>query len=739
MSFISSSHLKHFFIVFLSLFMFGGQPVEFGQEKSFFHGYLIQKPVIRIGLGVGLEDIRIFASSGMKVYEINSHYRQLADDVDEVYIKGRKDKLTEKFLIQVNQTREREEAELFAQNLRAEIEQKVTVTHIQEEKMAGLCQVMVGDFMTRSDALDYIKKLNEAGIKDTWIVREEITGEESRPLWIMVNSELKTLNGDTELYFIPSSRHSYLSFKGREYRGIFILRTTQKGIVLINVLNLEKYLRGVVPSELSPFTYTEIEAHKAQAVAARTYAIKNLNMNGDLGFDLCDTPTSQFYKGMGAEHPLSTQAVDETQGEVAVYKGKLINALYTSTCGGRTENVEVIFGGNPLPYLKSTECTSESRKEWNFSGQKTIPPITVHGRNINLDAARLISLGVIPPQTEPEYYAANIVLEEAAGWISKALGLYGIPYEKYVSQVSHLDFQTMADLFVHAFRWQGRVENLILASETEHILKGLENVTGETKANLAYLIQAGIFPTIEEINDTRRTLTRGEAVICLSAILDEYGELAHHGFFKDVREENKLIVDEDGQIRELHLSDGIFLVKDNAGIRNSVDRIRLLGGENLSWIENNGKIEFLEVHFPVSSNVLDWTSHFNSWQIRRTRKDLQNRIKRFYPVGELKDVIPLKRGPSKRVIELLIKGTESEIVVKGFRIRRVLGLRETLFVIDREYEAEGRVRSFIFSGRGWGHGVGLCQVGAFGMARKGADYRQILKKYYRGISIEKRY
>ena len=60
-------------------------------------------------------------------------------------------------------------------------------------------------------------------------------------------------------------------------------------------------------------------------------------------------------------------------------------------------------------------------------------------------------------------------------------------------------------------------------------------------------------------------------------------------------------------------------------------------------------------------------------------------------------------------------------------------------VIDREYDSEGRIKDFIFTGKGWGHGVGLCQVGAFGMARSGAAYMDILQKYYEGITIDKIY
>ena len=79
------------------------------------------------------------------------------------------------------------------------------------------------------------------------------------------------------------------------------------------------------------------------------------------------------------------------------------------------------------------------------------------------------------------------------------------------------------------------------------------------------------------------------------------------------------------------------------------------------------------------------------------------------------------------------------MTVSGLQICSVLGLRDTLFVIDRSWDEDGRVEAFTFSGRGWGHGVGLCQVGAYGMAVGGARYRDILKKYYTGVSIAKIY
>ena len=111
MKIITNRRLKYYIIVALSLFFLASAPIEFGKEEAFFHGYLIKTPIIRVGLGVNLSDIKICSSSGMKIYEVNPNYKLLAEDEDEVFIKGRKEKLNEKFVIQVFQTKDREKAE----------------------------------------------------------------------------------------------------------------------------------------------------------------------------------------------------------------------------------------------------------------------------------------------------------------------------------------------------------------------------------------------------------------------------------------------------------------------------------------------------------------------------------------------------------------------------------------------------------------------------------------------------
>ncbi|MBM3285396.1 MAG: SpoIID/LytB domain-containing protein, partial [Candidatus Aminicenantes bacterium] len=461
---------KYFVIAYLALFFFAGKPAEFGQENSFFHGFLIKNPVIRVGLGVNLDNIAILASSGMKVYEVGQSYRLLAEDVNEIHVRGEREKLTEKFLLLVGQSEKKEEAERLALQLRSRIDRKIYVRRDRSSLPEERYQVLVGDFLTRGEALEFIIKLNLVGIKEAWIVSEEVTEAESHPLWVLVNDELKTLNRDTVIYFVPSHPQSFLSYKGRQYRGIFVLKASPKGLVLVNILNIENYLKGVVPRELSPYKYGAFEALKAQAVAARTYAIKNLGMNEDLGFDLCDTPQSQVYGGLSAEHPLSTRAVEETRAEVAVYKGKLINALYTSTCGGMTEDSDKVFGGRPVPYLASTECTLEKQKEWVISG-RIIPAVLLGSRNIEREVACLKALGVIPAETNPSFYREPAGFEEALLWTKNALGFLGKKNDDFMPAKTALTFPGLAGLIIDGFEWGERVRNLMLPSEVDFILR----------------------------------------------------------------------------------------------------------------------------------------------------------------------------------------------------------------------------------------------------------------------------
>ena len=145
----------------------------------------------------------------------------------------------------------------------------------------------------------------------------------------------------------------------RRYRGRVVVRVAGREALVINELNIERYLQGVVPVEMGPSQFPEVDALKAQAVAARTYAVAHLGDHEDEGWDLCDTPACQAYYGVGAEHRLSNRAVEESAGIVATFDGVPIDAMYTSTCGGHTEDSSELFEGRSQPYLQGVPCAWE--------------------------------------------------------------------------------------------------------------------------------------------------------------------------------------------------------------------------------------------------------------------------------------------------------------------------------------------------------------------------------------------
>jgi len=404
-------------------------------------------------------------------------------------------------------------------------------------------------------------------------------------------------------------------------------------------------------------------------------------MYNELGFDLSDTPN-----------------VEITRGEVALYKGKLIDALYTSTCGGMTEDVENVFGGQPLPYLRSTECVYEKQNEWLIKGKNLLSPVIVEGKNISPIVASLLCLQILPFQEDNSFFQEEASYEEAVQWLQKILDLLGKKIEEPWPQVSSLNYGSLALLIVKALGWEERIQTLLLKSERDFILKDYKQWPEELGGYLAYLIQSGIFPATQKIKNPQNVLTKGELAFYLGKVVQSYRSLTHSGIFKKL-EGNTIELEEEKEIKNLTISPDVVLLRNNSGEYLFASQIYLLRGDRVRWIEKEGQVKLLEAVYSFHSNILDRNSIFHNWQVRKSREELE----------------------------------------KGFKIRRVLGLKETLFVIDREYDDQSQISSFIFYGKGWGHGVGLCQVGAFGMAREGADYKEILKKYYHGIKIAKIY
>lgn len=142
----------------------------------------------------------------------------------------------------------------------------------------------------------------------------------------------------------------FISAKNRWYRGYLIIQNKNQKLTVINEVDLEDYIKGVVPSEM-PSSW-ELEALKAQAIAARSYALANLGKRASLGFDLKDTPEDQAYGGASAETVKTNHAVDDTSGLVLTYNYKVVSAFYSASAGGKTVTAKEAWG-NDVPYVRS--------------------------------------------------------------------------------------------------------------------------------------------------------------------------------------------------------------------------------------------------------------------------------------------------------------------------------------------------------------------------------------------------
>ena len=205
--------------------------------------------------------------------------------------------------------------------------------------------------------------------------------------------------------FQVNGRSANAAINGR-YRGTLQLRASALGgVSAINALGLDDYIRGVVAGEM-PSTWPQ-EALRAQAVAARTYALAT-SKDGD-GFDQYADTRSQVYNGIAGETAATDAAVAATAGEVVVFEGKPIVTYYFSTSGGRTEDVENVFlGADPAPYLTSVDDPYDGgspRHRW----VKRMSLRSAQRRLGRLVQGRLVRIRVLKRGRSPRVVRAQIV------------------------------------------------------------------------------------------------------------------------------------------------------------------------------------------------------------------------------------------------------------------------------------------------------------------------------------------
>jgi len=193
-------------------------------------------------------------------------------------------------------------------------------------------------------------------------------GRDRLSIWM----QKKKVDADfDEILVMPRQKRSYLEYGNRHYRGMFRIIPRGNNLRLINVVHMDDYLKGVVPPEIGKVGRLELEAVKAQAVAARTYAMSHLSQYPDEPYDMKADVSDQLYHGMEVEEDIISEAIDATRGYVLKYRDKLIHAYYHSTCGGWTDDIDEVWEKSSIPYLRAVHdsgyCSWSKYYNWKES------------------------------------------------------------------------------------------------------------------------------------------------------------------------------------------------------------------------------------------------------------------------------------------------------------------------------------------------------------------------------------
>jgi stage II sporulation protein D len=701
----------------------------------------LREPTIRVSLAEGARRLTI-SSDGM-FYLV---------DKDEGIFFGEKTLFREAevkllgeggrviYQIQVGSFSHRDNGEKAVAEIRSNTSLPVSLNYDEER---SVYQVRVGQFKDRDEATKFLAEFSRLGFSRSFIVSGSLSSRSGELLLLLLPGG-EFIRVRKALLLVPRDPSQPLVVNGVSYRGVIeVYLSPVGGLVVVNELWLEDYLKGVVPCEMSPDLFPEIEALKAQAVAARTYAVKNLGKFASLGFDICSTPRSQVYRGIPAEQELTNEAVIETAGEVIAFRGEPINALYTSTCGGHTEDVENVFPGESEPYLRGVECYPEVNDGQLVTGEDSLSPIYSEDEEEITEKIILLSLSGVTPERglSPVYLSQPVIGREVKQFSHKSGRIIGqsdvmndLPdYPSLLEVISFL---------VDSFGWRRRAELMIGGKDLSYIFPDDEFDSTDQLAlkKAALLIKEKV---LTPFPDGRYHLSsppsRGLVLKLIYDLLSRFGYpwLERGNFLNS--EGGSLLLKVKGKETAYPLCSKPYLFS-TAGARSiKMDRLRIFLGDELIFHHSNGCIDFIRIVPNCEGISDDRYSPYHSWKVTYTREELEGRIQRFADLGELIDIIPEGFGVSGRVAKLLVRGSAGERTFYGLNIREVLGLRDTLFVIERSYDREGRIKSFTFVGKGWGHGVGLCQVGAFGMALRGASYRDILSHYYTGVSTTRIY
>lgn len=535
-------------------------------------------------------------------------------------------------------------------------------------------------------------------------------------------------------------------YNGKAYRGRIEVFVNSRGtLTVVNAVSLEDYLLGVVPNELS---LPAIEAQKAQAVAARTYAVANVNGFGTQGFDLLPTTRSQVYRGFSSESKMATDAVLQTRGIVATYNGKPINALYTSTCGGRTEDVGNVFDFSE-PYLKGVECSLEGHKHFEPFLVKTARQPAKMRDEKNLALVRLMSLLAVngfqlsTAQLTDDFFEVEPTQSELSNWLNQLAIKFGKTFPNVNKESAKpLELARILSAMIYG---DGYANTLLSESDVNYQLAfdDAAEIPAARRADVAILFRDGFFSLYPDLTiKPNKAFSRARLLRLVEQIYTKkkWFPALQTGATKS-SVDGKLVVKTGKGERTLVVRPDVFLLRKFGNDFYQVKETALVGGEIVNFQTNAlNEVTYLEIEPTDQPTTADRMSSFSLWNVNLSPSAVGSRLSRYVRgIGTLYDVRIARQGFSRRAIDLEIVGSNGTFHLTGGKIRSALRLNEQLFVLNKRYDTNGRAISYSFTGRGWGHGIGMCQYGAYGLAKMGVKYEAILKHFYTGIDLTKAY
>jgi peptidoglycan hydrolase-like amidase len=576
-----------------------------------------------------------------------------------------------------------------------------------------LYRVRIGRYTTREAADGDLRRLSTIGVTGAFVVYEG--GSVSQPALRVTQGDVSAVYPGRWLAIDPASEGG-IRVQGHRYRGrILVYLNDRDTLNLIDELPVEEYLRGVVPSEMGPEQYRQLEALKAQAVAARTYTLRNLGEFSREGYDICATPRCQVYGGMDVEHPLSDRAVSETAGQVLIYGGQLVDALYSSTCGGHTEDVKVMF---PLkedePYLKGVPCMEEGMQRLEGDLPAGIPfPAGLTRRLL------------------PTFATGATPVMELASRIEHLALLAGLPAPDN-DRLTSLDRRQVARFVSSSFDLALDAKVLLAPQDVAYLLKDPPpDWSEEDRRRAAYLAKSGLLTGSPD-----QPLREDEVERMLLALAEMLQVVRREQVSFLSLVDGKLTVRSGKEDRTIAMPERLATFHKR-GTELTAAGLALVPGDNLTLLWQDTRLLAAVQDINLEGVAFDRTSAYSSWSRYHSDAQLAATIGTRFPGLGFRTFEILERGISGRVGKIRIEGEEGRTAeVNGLAVRWTLDVPDTLFTAKR-LAPPRREAGWLFTGRGWGHGVGLCQVGAYGMAQRGHTYREILYHYYTGVELSR--